>query len=471
MSTLLVFGYVWPEPQSSAAGWRMLSLLQMFIGNGYQVHFACAAEHSSHAVDLAALGITAHKVAINDSAIEAWLTQLMPDMVLYDRFMLEEQFGWRVRQCCPAAMQILDSEDLHFLRAARQQRWKAQQSSTPSPLNTPSTLPVIQTRGTALYSELAAREIAAMYRVDLTLTISLAEMDILQQDFNFPPAQLCYCPFFVDSAATPVRLPTSNIRTSLPVLPYEERQHFVFIGNFRHEPNWQAVLWLQKIWPDIRAQLPTAQLHIYGAYPPPKLTALANHRQGFYIKGWADDAREVLAHARLLLAPLPFGAGLKGKLIDAWQVGTPVVTTSIGAEGFVTKIGALVADAEKVMDSAALALPTSFAGAIADDAEALVDAAVRLYRDAALWQSAAAHCSNMLEPLDTQQQQARIWPHIAAVQQQLLQHRQQNFTGQMLQLHHMRSTQYMAQWIEVKQQLAELRAELGAELDHQQGQS
>jgi glycosyltransferase involved in cell wall biosynthesis len=448
MSTLLVFGYVWPEPQSSAAGWRMLSLLHMFIEQGYQVHFACAAEQSPHAVDLASLGMTVHKVTINDSAIESWLTQLAPDVVMFDRFMLEEQFGWRVRQCCPAAMQILDSEDLHFLRAARQQRWKTELTTA-----SPSTVAVLAVRGSALYTELAAREIAAMYRVDLTLTISTAEMDILQHDFNFPAAQLCYCPFLVASPTTDI---PAAAKVSGDLVPYEERQHFVFIGNFRHEPNWQAVLWLQKIWPKIRAQLPAAQLHIYGAYPPPKLTALANNRQGFYIKGWADDAKGVLSQARVLLAPLPFGAGLKGKLIEAWQVGTPVVTTSIGAEGLIAS-DRLTASADVASNPISMMFPTLFAGVIADDTEALIDAAVRLYSDAKMWHHAAAHCSSMLEPLNAQQQQARIWQHIVAVQQQLPRHRQQNFTGQMLQLHHMRSTQYMAQWIEVKQQLAELR--------------
>lgn len=65
----------------------------------------------------------------------------------------------------------------------------------------------------------------------------------------------------------------------------------------------------------IRKQLPKAELHIYGAYPPPKATQLHQPKEGFLVKGWAEDAAEVVKHARVLLAPLPFGAGLKVSLL------------------------------------------------------------------------------------------------------------------------------------------------------------
>src|SRR5690606_2633671 len=133
-------------------------------------------------------------------------------------------------------------------------------------------------------------------------------------------ALLHYCPFLLE-------------QQPLPLIDYDQRQDFMTIGNFRHEPNWDAVLWLKHaLWPLIRQQLPQAQLKIYGAYPPPKATALHNPKQGFHVLGWANDAYEVVSQARVCLAPLRFGAGIKGKLIDAMVCGTPSVTTSIGAE-------------------------------------------------------------------------------------------------------------------------------------------
>ncbi len=115
-----------------------------------------------------------------------------------------------------------------------------------------------------------------MFRSDLTLTISSYEMELLQQHFQLPATQLLYCPFLLDEP----------LRWSAPAgsaaLTFVERQHFISIGNFRHEPNWQSVLWLkQQIWPLIRQALPQAQLHLYGAYPPPKATALHAPKQGF----------------------------------------------------------------------------------------------------------------------------------------------------------------------------------------------
>jgi len=214
---------------------------------------------------------------------------------MFDRFMMEEQFGWRVEKHCPDALRILDSEDLHFLRHARHAAIKAGEQNVTVPANH------------ILFSDMAKREIAAILRCDITLTISEFEMALLQQQFNVPADILHYCPFMLNQDKAPFELQS-----------YEQRQHFVSIGNFRHEPNWDAVRYLKEsIWPLIRAQLPQAELHVYGAYPPKKATQLHNEKQGFLVKGWADDALAVVADARVMLAPIRFGAGLKGKLIDA----------------------------------------------------------------------------------------------------------------------------------------------------------
>ena len=111
-------------------------------------------------------------------------------------------------------------------------------------------------------TDLAQRELAAIYRSDLNLMISEYEIDLLVEQFHVPAALLHWCPLMVD------KVPSEFV-------PFEQRQHFLSIGNFRHAPNWDAVLWMKtQVWPLIRQQLPDAQLHIYGAYTPPKATAL-----------------------------------------------------------------------------------------------------------------------------------------------------------------------------------------------------
>ena len=131
-------------------------------------------------------------------------------------------------------------------------------------------------------------------------------------------------------------------------MTFEERKDFIFVGNFLHEPNRDAVHYLKEsVWPLIRAQLPDAGMCIYGAYPSQSVLQLHQPKERFFSLGRADDAQEVVAKARVMLAPLRFGAGMKGKLLEAMQCGTPSVTTAIGAEsmygdlpwnGFITRV-------------------------------------------------------------------------------------------------------------------------------------
>ncbi|GAA0857266.1 glycosyltransferase [Aliiglaciecola litoralis] len=401
---LLVIGYVWPEPNSSAAGKHMMSLLAFFSASGYVITYASPALRSDHKADLAALHYQEVEIALNCSSFDDFVVELSPDIVLFDRFMMEEQFGWRVAKACPNAIRILDTEDLHFLRDARHQAFKKQ-----IPMN-----------DSLLKNDMALREIAAIYRCDLSLIISDYEMEILQAQFNIPSALLVYCPFIVEQPA------------ESPSLTFEQRAHFVSIGNFRHAPNWDAVLYLKNtIWPLIRTQLPEAELHVYGAYPPPKATQLHAPKQGFFVDGWVDDALSMLSQARVCLAPLRFGAGLKGKLADAMLCKTPSVTSTIGSQGMVGEM--------------------DWPGAIEDDPSAFADQAVKLYVDQNSWQQASLRAQPLLDTrFNADAILMRLAHSISDISENLSQHRLANFTGMMLQHHFHKSTQYMSQWIEAK---------------------
>ena len=118
-----------------------------------------------------------------------------------------------------------------------------------------------------LNSDFAKREIASIYRSDVSLMISDYEMDLLINYFKIDNSLLHYVPFLLD----PI-LKKDNQWPS-----FSERKHFLSIGNFLHEPNWDAVLFLKQfIWPLIRKQLPKAEIHIYGAYPSKKVFDLNN---------------------------------------------------------------------------------------------------------------------------------------------------------------------------------------------------
>jgi len=418
---VLVIGYVWPEPRSSAAGGHMMQLLESFVGAGWHVTFASPATVGEHKADLAALGIAECAITLNDSGFDTFVSQLAPEVVLFDRFMMEEQFGWRVEKCCPQAVRVLETVDLQSLRDARQQLLKARlrDNSDCADFNDLFHASLYRVYDPMAEAEVTQREIAAIYRSDLSLMISDVEIDLLTQQFKVPAALLHWCPLMLESIPTTAR-------------SFDQREHFLSIGNFRHEPNWDAVLWLKNtLWPLIRAQLPQAQLHIYGAYTPPKATALHNPKQGFLVLDRAEDALQVMALARVNLAPLRFGAGIKGKLADAMLCGTPSVTTPIGAEGM----------------HGALPWP----GAIGTTAQQLSQAAVDLYQDPVLWQHASRDALHLLEQRYAfSRHAAALVERICALMADLATHRRQNFTGAMLRHHHHKSTQYMSQWIEAK---------------------
>ena len=404
MKKVLVIGYVWPEPNSSAAGTHMMSLLNTFTTQGWDVEFASPAQKTEHMVNLDDFGISSTTIALNCASFDEYVAHYAPDIVMFDRFMMEEQFGWRVDKYCPTALKILDTEDLQCLRNARHEAHKGNRAFDHSDL----------------HSDIAKREIAAILRCDLSLIISSYEMQLLGDVFKVDSSLLHHLPFMVDLKALPEKTKS-----------FDEREHFMTIGNFRHAPNWDAVLYLQQIWPLIRKQLPHAQLHIYGSYPPPKATALNNPKTGFLVKGWADDAYKVMQSARVCLSPLRFGAGIKGKLLEAMIMQTPSVTTSIGSEGMHHD------------------LPWN--GSIENDPQHFADAAVALYQDKFLFTQAQNAGNALLAThYDKHPLASQLVAKIQSVTEQLKAHRESNFTGQMLKHHTMRSTQYMAQWIEAK---------------------
>lgn len=405
---LLIIGFVWPEPNSSAAGGRMMQLISIFKQNGFKITFASPAMDSDFMVDLSEFGIEKKSIELNNSSFDTFILGLNPDVVLFDRFMIEEQFGWRVAENCPKAIRLLDTEDLHCLRTARQKAFKENR-----------TFELID----LLSEEVAKREIASILRCDLSFIISEFEMKILKEVFKIDSDLLYYLPFLVYEMS----------ELDLLKLPlFEERKNFVFIGNFLHEPNWNTVQYLKEtIWPIIRQQFPEAVLEVYGAYPSQKVLQLHQSKNGFFIKGRAADANEVVKNARVVLAPIRFGAGLKGKLLEAMQCGTPSMTSTIGSE-------AMHAD-----------LPWN--GFITDDIETFAKKAVELYQDESLWkQSQKNGVAIVNECYQLSKYSTALVAKINSLVNDSESHRLQNFMGSLLQHHTLKSTKYMAKWIEAK---------------------
>ena len=408
MNTVLIIGAVWVEPNSSAAGSRMLQLIELFLKEKYNVVFATTAQKTDNAFDLKSLGVDETNIVLNANSFDDFILELDPTIVVFDRFMIEEQFGWRVADICPDAIRILDTEDLHSLRKVRHEAIKNEQPFLVENL---------------LNSDIAKREVAAIYRCDLSLIISSFEMDLLQNVFKIDDCLLCHLPFLLDKI---------DQETQQKWLSFDKREHFITVGNFLHAPNVDAALQLKKhIWPAIKKRLPNAELHVYGAYPTQQILQLHNKKEGFIVKGFVDDAIEVVSMAKVVLAPIRFGAGIKGKLTEAMLSGSPSVTTPVGAEGMHA------------------ALPWN--GFVNDDDTLFIENAIQLYTNKNLWKQSQKNGVRIVNELYSKEKFGKIFLNkIIELKLGLKQHRNFNFIGGLLQYQTLRSTKYMSKWIEEK---------------------
>jgi len=405
---LLLIAFVWPEPNSTAAGSRMLQLLHFFLEQDYKITIASTAAESELSMDLEALGISKEAIQLNHSSFDTLVSALNPEIVLFDRFLTEEQFGWRVAEFAPNALRILDTEDLHSLRNTREKAFK-------------KGIPF--TTDLWLQNDMTKREIASIYRSDLSLIISSYEMDLLRNIIHMDESLLLNLPFMLKNI-------TEREIEAWPT--FEQRADFLCIGNGKHAPNLDAIVWLKKeIWPLIRKELPEANLNVYGAYLPQHIKQMHKPKEGFLVHGWAENKEEVFQNTRVNLAPLRFGAGIKGKLIDAMQAGTPSVTTAIGAEGMHDGL--------------------EWSGSISENAESFSEAAVALFQDKTASQQAQQNGVTIVNQLYSKEWlNKRFVQHVNRLQDNLEEHRTKNFTGSMFQHQIMISSKYMSKWIEEK---------------------
>ena len=304
---MLVIGHQWPQPEATAAGQRMWQLLQGFGEAGYRITFVSAAAREKHSAPLKSLGIVSQPVKLNHPSFDQWLKTSHFDVVLFDRFLTEEQFSWRVREQLPDSVLLLDTEDLHSLRHSRETAVRANRDWEVSDW---------------LEHPVLYRELASIIRCDLSLIISRVELDLLHARLPFLEGRLFYLPFQFARDAT----------STGP--GFSERRGFIFVGNGKHRPNLDAISRLKtEIWAILRERVPDTTLKIYGAYLPDGITNLHAPREGFEVQGWAPRLEPIFENTRLQLAPLRFGAGVKGKILNGLRFGLPTLSSSIGWEG------------------------------------------------------------------------------------------------------------------------------------------
>jgi glycosyltransferase involved in cell wall biosynthesis len=420
----LLISTVWPEPFSSAAGLRDLNLIEGLGALGYRVVLASAADNPKgleYCRGLEREGrLSCLPIRLNHESFDAELLRLGSQGVcgvIYDRLVMEEQYGPRVRSVCPGWIQILDTQDLHFLRLSREQAHRRGEDLLERSRQLPSS-----------WDETAVvRELSSLHRVDLTLLISPFEQELLTEHFGVDSSRLALSTF-----AYPKR-PAPSGRQAGESADFSRRSGFCFVGNFRHAPNLDAFRWLRdELWGAVRRRLGGAVVRVWGAYPTQEVFEAHDPGRGFLVMGEALRLGDVFSDARVSLVPVRFGAGIKGKVSDSWDQGVPVVSTSLGLEGMCTVGGAIQAAAS---------------------AAEFVDCAVKLHEDPAAWSEARRAGEQAL--FQRYSSEVFLQELRAAIDQARMRNatREGDWVRRMLTHHSLETPRYFGKWLELKESL------------------
>jgi GT2 family glycosyltransferase/glycosyltransferase involved in cell wall biosynthesis len=220
------------------------------------------------------------------------------DFVYIAFWHIAEYFIDLIKSIIPDVPILIDTMDIHYLREIRQAELSNDKSLMSKAL------------------ENKKRELIVYSKADCITTVTEADRIELKKHLNNKPIFIL----------TDVH----NVRNNTP--SFNERKDIMFVGNFNHSPNEDAVLYFVKeIFPLIKKQLPEIKFYIVGNNPSEKIKALS--KNDIIVTGWVFDVKDYIDKCRIEVVPLRFGAGNKGKVGEALSSGLPIVTTSIGAEG------------------------------------------------------------------------------------------------------------------------------------------
>jgi GT2 family glycosyltransferase/SAM-dependent methyltransferase len=316
---VLVIDHCVPRWDRDAGSLRMLYILRALLEHGARVSFM--AENLSavqpYTRRLQRMGV---EVLYGQLDVNAELATIGPYLTAAILSRPHPASRWldAVREFAPGATVVYDTVDLHWLREARKDalaRHDALASSSVDPRaasNGSVEVGSLEPKAKAL-REL---ELAMIRAADVTLLVSESEQAQVLRD--------------VPDANT-LLVPTVH-ELDPNVLPPEGRAGVLFLGGFAHPPNIGAAIHLVKdVMPAVWRELPDLRVTIVGSDAPPEVQALASPRVD--VAGWVEDLQPVLDRARVLVVPLRYGAGLKGKIMQCLAAGLPVVTTPVGVEG------------------------------------------------------------------------------------------------------------------------------------------
>jgi len=344
---ILVIDHHLPMPDRDSGSLRMFQILKILYRLGHRVTFLPdnLADMPPYTGELQKRGIqVVHHPYVK--RVRDYLISHGPmfDVVVLSRCDFARKHVADVRLHAPQSRIIFDTVDLHYLREQRE----AQLTQDPD------------VRRKA--QERQQLEDYLIKETDETWVVSPIEQQMLQE--NWPHKS--------------IQVVSNIVDVTRSVTPFSLRRDWLFIGGFQHRPNIDAVLFfVEEIYPLVRDHLPDAKFYIIGDKAPPEIVALASDR--IIVAGLQPDVRSFFDSVRLSVAPLRFGAGIKGKINQSMAFGVPVVATSIAVEGM------NLTDHENVL--------------AADEPQDFARALIELYESEELWKRLSQNGINKTQEL------------------------------------------------------------------------
>ncbi len=331
-----------PEPDMDSGSVDTFNTLKIFKNLGYETVFIPRnmAHVGRYTTDLQRLGVkTVYAPSHNGSIIDAAIAEAADaDVILIYRVTMASDLLDLIKEAAPeTAVIVFNTVDLHFLREKRAAKISK------------------STVGRRKAMKTRTAELAAMRKSDATILLSEHEVEVIQD---------------IDPKINTYRIPIMRDVPGRGDTNFEQRSDVVFLGGFEHTPNGDAVEYFaREVWPLVAARKSGAKFIIAGSKMPQEIKDLAS--EDIVIRGFVEDLPELFNSCRMTVAPLRFGAGLKGKVISSLSHGVPVVATPIAAEGSGLKHGTHLL--------------------IGDSAEEMAQAIDRCYSDPDLWNHLSVH--------------------------------------------------------------------------------
>ena len=330
---ILIFDACTPTPDQDSGSLRMINLIKILKDLNYHVVFMPEnlMHNDRYTLDLQQLGVECiyHPHVKNPVDYLKHKGKYL-NAVLLSRYYVAEPVMPFIREYCAKAQIIFDTVDLHYVRERRMAE-------------------IAKDKKLAKMAEVTRdKELAVAKACDVTLVVSPFEVEVLAKELP----------------ETKVKVLTNIHQVYGCRKTFSQRKDIMFIGGYQHTPNVDAVEWFVKeIFPLVEKQLPDLKFHIIGSKAPKHIQAMA--KNNIVYQGFVENIEPIMDDIRIAIAPLRFGAGVKGKVNMSMSYGQPVVGTKIAVEGMFTQDGVDVLMAET---------PQQFANQI-----------IRLYNDEGLW--------------------------------------------------------------------------------------